>query len=448
MRKPLTAFAIANAKPKPKRYAITDVGHPGLRVLVYPSGEKAFAFRYKRHDTGRDVSLTLGPAAGSGSITLQQARDAASDARRQRATGSDPAAVRRAERAATMARIESAEKEARRRDDIIELVLERYYRDRVDGRKLRSASELKRLLTKELKGWAKRRVDDVSRADALKLIDAIKDRGAPVLANRTRAAARTFFGWCIDKALIDENPFERTKPVAAETARSHILSDDELRLLWRALDRFDWIWRSFYRLLILTGQRRDEVAGMARSELKLDADVPVWTLPAARAKNAREHVIPLPPAAVAILRDLPKVMIPAKAGNGARLVESNLVFTTTGTTPISGFSHVKARLDKIMREIAREDAEKGGCEPIEVRPWRVHDLRRTVASGLQRLGVAVDVTEQVMNHVSGTFAGIVGVYQKHKYFSEKRHALNLWADHVMGLTAPKQSNVVPFKTEA
>jgi integrase len=191
----------------------------------------------------------------------------------------------------------------RRRDDTIALVLDRYYRDKVDT--MKSAPELKRLLTKELSPWAKRRVVDIDRIDSIKLIDAIKDRGTPVLANRTRAAARTFFGWCIDKALIDENPFERTKPVAVEEARDHVLSDDDLRLLWIALDRCDWIWRAFYRLLILTGQRRDEVAGMAWSEI--DLGNAVWVLPAARSKNGREHVIPLPPSAVDILRSLPRI---------------------------------------------------------------------------------------------------------------------------------------------
>jgi integrase len=251
-------------------------------LVVQPSGAKSWAFRYERSD-GQRVKVTLGRAAGPGALTLQQARDAANDARRLRSTGGDPADQRRAEKRAEAARIEAEEKEARRRDDTVALVLDRYYRDKVNA--MKSGPELKRLLTKELSPWAKRRVDDIDRTDAIKLIDAIKDRGAPVHANRVRAFTRTFFGWCVDKALIENNPFERTKPVTVEVARDHVLSDDELRLVMLALDQLDWMWRALYRLLILTGQRRDEVAGMVWTEVDLDKSL--WKLPAAR---YRQHV--------------------------------------------------------------------------------------------------------------------------------------------------------------
>lgn len=432
MAKPLTAQTIKHAKQRNTRYAITDAGHPGLRVLVYPSGEKAFAFRYKRADTGKDVTITLGPAAGSGAISLQDARGAASEARRQRARGDDPAALRRSERAAEMARIEAEEKESRRRDDTVEKVLDRYYRDKVDS--MRSAPELKRLLSKELASWAKRRVTAIDRSGAIKLIDDIKERGTPVLANRTRTAARTFFGWCIDKALIDDNPFERTKPVATEVARDRILSDAELRLVLIAVSRLDWIWRAFYQLLILTGQRRDEVAGMAWPEINLLDGL--WMLPAERSKNKRKHAVPLAPAAIAILRDLPKIQTKATIKSTERTVDSPFLLTTTGVTPISGFSGAKEMLDKAIRKVAVEEAAENGGEPIEVAPWRIHDIRRTVASGMAKLGVSIAVAEKVMNHVSGTFSGIVGVYQHHDFLPEKRHALRLWADHVANLTAP------------
>ncbi|MBR0982252.1 integrase arm-type DNA-binding domain-containing protein [Bradyrhizobium diazoefficiens] len=446
MRKPLSAKAIANAEPKAKRYALPDVGHPGLRVLVQPSGAKSFVYRFKR-ENGQDVTITLGPAEGPGALTLAQAREAAGDARRQRALGSDPADQRRATRRAEAARIAAEEKEARRKDDIVERVLDRYYRDKVNA--MKSAKELKRLLSKELTPWAKRRVDDIARADAIKLVDAIKEKGRPVLANRTRAAARTFFGWCIDKALIEDNPFERTKPVAVEKARERALSDGDLRVLSLALDRMDWIWRAFYWLLVLTGQRRDEVADMAWAELKdLDGPAPLWVLPAKRTKNGREHVIPLSPAVVEILRAIPRVQVRATFKGAERLEDSPLVLTTTGTTPISGFSKAKVHLDKALMEVAREEAEKSGDDPVIIEPWRIHDLRRTMVSGMASLGVSVAVVEKVVNHVSGTFGGIVGVYQRHDYLAEKRHALNLWADHVASLTVERPSNVVSIKAGA
>ncbi|MCP3386186.1 integrase arm-type DNA-binding domain-containing protein [Bradyrhizobium sp. CCGUVB4N] len=442
MKKPLTATAIANAKPKTKRYALPDVGHPGLRVLVQTSGAKSFVYRFKR-DNGQDVTLTLGPAAGPGALTLPQARGAASDARRQRSTGIDPAAQRRADRAAEAARIEAEEREARRKDDVVDRVLDRYYRDKVNS--MKSAKELKRLLSKELTPWARRRIDDISRADAIKLVDAIKDSGKPVLANRTRAAARTFFGWCIDKALIEDNPFERTKPVAVEKSRDRVLYDDDLRLLWLSLDRMDWIWRAFYQLLILTGQRRDEVAGMAWAEIKQNGTSLHWVLPPERTKNAREHIIPLPPAAAEILRSIPRVQVRTTINGTERLKDSSFVLTTTGTTPVSGFSKAKGHLDKAIMQVSREEAEKLGADPVTIEPWRIHDLRRSTASGMQRLRVGVAVVEKLLNHVSGTFGGIVGIYQRDDLLEERRQALNLWADHIVSLNVERPSNVFPIK---
>lgn len=186
----LSALAVSNAKAKLQRYEIADSEQPGLRLVVQPSGVKSWAYRYERED-GTAVKVTLGRATGPGSLTLQHARNAANDARRLRATGKDPADQRRSERAAEAARVAAEEKEARRRDDTIERVLTRFYQDHVDG--LKSAHEVKRLLNKELKGWKRRRVDEISRAEAIKLIDAIKARGAATTANRTRANARKFF---------------------------------------------------------------------------------------------------------------------------------------------------------------------------------------------------------------------------------------------------------------
>ena len=442
MRKALSASAIKEATPKAKRYAISDVGHPGLRVVIYPSGKKSFVWRYKRA-SGQDLALVLGPAAGAGALTVSQARDAAGEARRQRALGNDPVESRRIERANQAARIAAAERESRRKDAVVPAVLARYYRDKVNA--MKSAPELKRLLTKELAPWAKRRIDSIDRADAIKLIDDIKDRGTPVLANRARAAARTFFGWAIDKALIDENPFERTKPVVREVQRKRFLSDNEISIFWRATEQMDWIWQAFFRLLILTGQRRDEVAECPWSEIDLHGAV--WTLPEARTKNKREHFVPLAPSVTAILRGMPKVQIATEANGTTKLENSPLVLTTTGTTPISGFSGAKEKLDRTMKKITLSDAKKHGHDPVVIAPWRIHDLRRSVAAGMRRIGISMDITEKTLNHVSGAFAGIVGNYQVDELLPDRRRALELWAAHVEGLTVERESNIVPIRAE-
>jgi integrase len=166
------------------------------------------------------------------------------------------------------------------------------------------------------------------------------------------------------------------------------------------------------RLLMLTGQRREEVAALNWEEL--DREAAEWVLPAERSKNGKAHTVPLSPAALAVLDELPN----AWQKNG-------LVFTTTGRTPASGHSRAKERLDRLVSALPGGD---------DVKPWRVHDLRRTVATGLQRLGVRFEVTEAVLNHVSGSRSGVAGVYQRHNWRDEKREALNSWATHLATVT--------------
>lgn len=427
MKKPLTALAIEHAKPRAKRYALPDVGHPGLRVLVYPSGVRTFVYRFRRgeKEDAQDVTVVLGPASGPGALTLVQARDAAGDARRQRALGADPADQKRATRKAEAARIAAEEKEARRREDTVANVLLRYYSDHVD--KLKSRREVRRVLDRELKGWAKRRVDDIQRSDAIRLLDTVKTR-APIQANRVRAHGRKFFQWCISKEHVEKNPFDGTA-VVKEVSRKRVLSDDELRLLLRAIDRLEWPRRQFAHLLLLTAQRLSEVGDMEWLELKLTGDTPTWTLPNARAKNGSANVVPLAPAAVEILDGMD------------RIADSPRVFATLSE------SHAKRRIDEVMLEIAREDATAAGDDPDEVKiePWRLHDLRRTAATTMPRLGVDVVTVERVLNH---QMRGVMAVYQLHTFAAEKRHALNLWADFLANLMIARESNVVPFKAGA
>jgi integrase len=172
----------------------------------------------------------------------------------------------------------------------------------------------------------------------------------------------------------------------------------------------------------LTGARRDEVADLEWREVDLDRAV--WTLPAERAKNGREHSIPLCDKAIEILRSLP------------RIERSKFVFTTSGQNPVSGFDYWKKALDRTMAKLAEE-----GASPIP--GWVLHDLRRTVATNLQRLGVRLEVTEAVLNHIAGSRAGIVGIYQRHDYAAEKRQALDAWARRLEAIVSGETaSNVV------
>jgi integrase len=230
------------------------------------------------------------------------------------------------------------------------------------------------------------------------------------------------------------------RPVAS---RDRVLSDSELALALRAAKALGGRYGPFYELLIATGQRRDEVAALDWSELNRTERT--WTLPRERAKNGMANVIPLNDLAMAALNGL--------AGDEEKWPGRGYVFRATAKTPISGFSKAKRALDAKMLDLAREDAEAVGDDPDQVtlQPWRLHDARRTLATGLQKLGVRFEVTEAVLNHTSGiSRAGVAGIYQRHGWGPEKRAALDAWAAHCAALLAPAEnaSNVVALRQKA
>jgi integrase len=247
------------------------------------------------------------------------------------------------------------------------------------------------------------------------MLDEIVDRGAPAGANRYLADVRSFCNWSVQRGLIEVSPCVGIKPPSPSKSRDRILSDDELLAVWKAAEALGYPFGPLVQLLILTGQRRDEVAHMCWSEIDLDVHG-TWTLPRERSKNNQAHILPLSDAAVAILEKMP------------RFAGSDLVFTTTGRTTVSGFSKTKARLDAAM--------------PKDAPPWVLHDLRRTFASGCARLGISLPVVEKCLNHQSGSFRGIVGVCQRHSFEAEKRHALDSWARHVQALISSGPDNTV------
>jgi integrase len=222
---------------------------------------------------------------------------------------------------------------------------------------------------------------------------------------------------------------EMNAPRAAN-ARDRVLTDNELVLVLSATRTLGIVFGAFFELLAITGQRRSEVAGLDWSELNREEGL--WILPEKRCKNGVTHLVPLSTAAIGILDRLsgcdeqPMSTWPT---NG-------LVFTTKGKTPISGFSRAKKLLDAAMLKIAKEKALEAGKEPetIAIADWRIHDLRRTMATGFQKLGIRFVVTEATLNHVSGmSRAGVAGVYQQHDWKEEKREALEKWATHCENL---------------
>ena len=402
--KELTAVAIEKMKPGDARQEIPDGRISGLYFIIQPSGKRSWAVRYRFG--GVPVKLTLGAYPA---IELKRARELAGEAKDKVEEGQDPSAEKKARKAAT----------AVPASDTVDAAAERFLSQYVRRNlKPSTISEVDRIMNKVIiPAWKGHRLSEIRRPDIHDLLDSIVDQGSPVAANRTLSWFRRMCSWAIERGLIETNPCTGIKPPAAEPARARVLSDGELAAVRRAADALDLTYSAFNRGLILTGQRRSEVAGMTWREIDLDAKL--WTLPAARAKNGREHKIPLSDLAVEILRSLPWI------------ADSRFVFSLFGRGPITAFVLTKQRLDALM--------------PTETAPWTLHDLRRTFASGCARLGVAVHVVEAALNHRSGSIKGVAAVYNRYSYDTEKRAALSAWARHVETIVTGAPDNVITLR---
>jgi integrase len=361
---------------------------PGLYLIVQPSGAKSWAVRYRF--AGKPRKHTLGPYPR---LDLKAARELGAKALRSAAEGRDLA--------------EEKKQKAHAADDSIEAVvdrfIERYLRRNYRPKPLREAERMLRVHI--VAAWRRRPIGSITRKDLRDMLDKIVAAGAPIVANRVHSIARKFFNWCLENEIVAVSPCAGVKRPAAEASRDRVLTDGELKQVWQAADTMGFPFGPMVQLLVLTGQRRGEVAGMQWTEL--DLDNALWVLPRERVKNDRRHEVPLAQQAVTIIEQLP------------RIVGSPFVFTLDGAKPINGFGKNKERLDKLAG----------------VAGWTVHDLRRTCASGLAKMGVGLPVIEKILNHVSGSFAGVAGIYQRHDFADEKRRALDAWGAFVSELVS-------------
>jgi len=421
----LTAMSIAALKPKDKRYSIADV-ETGLIVIVQPSGSKTFAVRYRLG--GGYGKIHIGNVAD---VTLADARERAREVMRQVRQGIDPAERKKVEK------VEARAVAVRMEATIIDAVAEDYIKLHVGG--LRSAHEVERLLRAHaLPVLTGRPIGSITRADIQAITAPVIEAGHNRTANHIFEWTRALFAWALERGLpgYDQSPCEKMKPPAPKSASRHrVLTSDELRLVLLGAERLDTPWRQFVRLLILTGARRGEVAGAPWAEFsQLRSSDPVWELPETRTKNGLPFVIPLPFDAARMLAEMP------------RIGEKGLAFTVTGETPVMGFSDAKERLDAAILAIARKEAADRGEDPEKVQPlprWTWHDLRRTTATGMASLKIKPDVIEAVLNHVSGSKAGVAGIYNRYAYYDEKKEALAMWAQHIASLGKETRLNLTP-----
>lgn len=403
----LTVQSIERMKPVPdRRVEVPDAALPGLYFVIQPSGAKSWAVRYR--SDGRTRKLTLGPYP---TLDLLTARGRAREALQAVAAGRDPGQEKQAS-----ARSRASGEDPDLFENLAEVFLKRHVKAKAGER---WAAEAERIIRRELlPTWGKLRVQEISRRAVIEMMEGIVDRGSPVMANRVLAVARKFFAWCIGRTALEINPCIGVKPPSSEIKRDRVLSDHEVSLVWRAADNLGWPFGPLVHLLILTGQRREEVGGMRWSELAKDTSL--WSIPGTRTKNKAVHDVPLSDPARMSLSGLPRI-----AGR------PGYVFTSTGATAVSGYSKAKSKLDAEMLRLAQEDA---GRNDVTIEPWRFHDLRRTAATGMAKLGHPVHVVEAVLNHTSGTISGVAAVYNRYQYLAEKRAALEAWAARVGTMT--------------
>ena len=396
---------------------VWDGSLSGFGVKITPSGSRVYLVQYRTKPDRKIRRYTIGRHGAP--WTAEKAREAAVVILAKVKLGEDPFHDDRARREAELAAA-AALKRARAQAQLetFEIVSARFIELYAKPRN-RSWREIERVLGVAAKrGWSGRSVRTIKRADIQALIDDVAI-GSRSSSRVMFANLRKFFSWCVEREFVDISPCLGMGSPAANLVRDRWLSDIELKLVWRAAGELGWPFGPMYQFLILTAQRRSEVSGMRWSEVDLNAAE--WTIPAERAKNGKAHLVDLSPEAVGLLDGLER--------------DGELIFSTTGVTGASGHSRAKSRMDAIVEEIRARDADSNGVDPPKspIPTWRLHDLRRTAATGMARLGNRPEVVEAVLNHISGVRGGLVAVYQHYDHRPERKTALLSWASHVTGL---------------
>ncbi|WP_288584682.1 site-specific integrase [uncultured Methylobacterium sp.] len=361
-----------------------DKDVPGFGIRVRQTGGRTWVIRPPRNGNSSKLH-TLGPAD---KIELSEARRVAREKLAEAALGSDPTAEKRKAR----------ERAARTVGSFVPV----YLADREKRLRPKTLEGAKNHLNKHWAPIHDRPLSEVTRAEVATRHRQIATEFGPHAADRARLVLSAFFSWAMREGLAEANPVANTNTATTPTKRERVLRDDELAIIWKACRDDDF--GRIVKLLILTGQRRNEVAGMSWDEIDLVGAL--WTIPADRMKNRRPHLVPLSRGALQVLESAPR-----RAGR-------DLVFGD-GDGAFSGFSRAKASLEK-----------RSGCK---VPDWNLHDLRRTAATGMATNGTLPHVVEAVLSHISGSKAGVAGVYNRADYMSERREALDRWAEHVQSL---------------
>jgi integrase len=394
----LTELAVSKMRPpKAGRIEYFDTLLPSFGLRITAVGAKSWIVMTRVNGKLKRVTLGRYPTTG-----LADARDLARKAIVDAQQGKTPLGAR-----------------ARRHvidGDTVAAVLAEFIARDQRGKGRRTWRQVEQALTRELTaaGWMARPIAGIARRDVIELLDRVMDRGATTMANRLLAHLRRMLAWAVERGILEVSPAAGVRAPASEVDRDRVLEPAELAAVWRGCDALGWPFGPLVQLLMVTGQRRDEVAHMAWPDLDLERRL--WTLPRELVKADRAHDVPLSPLALEVVAGLPRVGV-------------GLVFPANrhgGSGPVSGFSKAKARLDHLSG----------------ITGWRLHDMRRTAASAMARLGHPPHVVAAVLNHAPASTHGITAVYVRHRYGDEKRAALDAWGREVERIIGRGEAKVV------
>jgi integrase len=376
----LTKSAIDNLPVQSRDAVYWDAGLPGFGVKVTPKGRRVFIVMYRLAGAGSRLrKYTIGPY---GRVTLPMARAQAQKIFAARLDGRDPA---------------EEKKQSRRRlvVDRVDDLVETYIREHVA--KTDTWRTISNLLRRDvIAHWGNKSIHEIKKRDVSDLIGLIAQRNDHA-GHRLLKTLKTFFRWCVGRAIIDFSPADGITSNYRQISRDRVLTDEELAAIIIAARKMQSPYGGIIEFLALTGQRRNEVSRLRWDEL--DEQGRTWSIPGSRTKNKKAHIVHLSEQAWRVVEVRPR---------------GTYVFATTGTKPFSAFAKGKSAIDQLCG----------------ISGWRVHDLRRTVVSGMARLGVPPYVADKILNHQAGTISGVAAVYQRHEFLAERKEALNRWGAHV------------------
>lgn len=432
-KKRLTDAMIAGLKPAPEgtRIEIRDDLLPSFAVRVTDKGTKTFVLITRFPGSKNPARRAIGEYP---TLSLHQAREEAREWLLLIKRGIDP----RDEIAKSRA------EQQRKRENTFKAVVVDYLTDIASRKRNRHADQDKREIERELLAagrnkWLNKPVAEVTDADIAELIGAIRDRPAPGMAYNVWGHVKAIFSWAMWPERrqgygLTINPTQHLQPKhfkLSKTVSTRVLSDEEIQAYWQAADATPYPLGPFYKLLMLTGQRKSEVSDARWREFDLQKRK-LWTVPEERFKSGQAHIVPLSKEASALLENLER-FVGEESGDC-------LFSTTNGVKPINGFSRAKAALDKAMLEILKKKDPEA-----KLPDWVFHDVRRTVRTRLSALRVNSDVAEMVIGHGK---TGLRRVYDQHEFEPEMREALERWANSLLKIVKPaERANVVEFAKE-